>query len=394
VTTFTVPPPLGGDPATITLFATKYGKIAAALVSAADELRSLANSDVSVGKSITAVKERALGAQSDTLKVAAHYSGASSTYATYAVSLRDAQQKAQSARQMILGFEADAMRHQQHHDSLVAEAQTGLASQETADALNLANSQLATFKSDYANAMSVYAGAVEDKRVAVQTAISQLADAAQVAGLVDSVFDVIKEGLHDLYQLAQKYLAPLLVKIRAVLKLIQAVLDTLSFIASFIPIPIVKVVLAAAALAVSSLALQCSIVLFLLGKGTASQIIGDAIDMATSVLAVVTPAAKVVGSLMKGALEDAGKDAVKSVATNVLGTDMDSALALTATLPDPFVDSTAPPWGESPVAGEQTVGSSDFKDELVRDFYKGLPGVNIISAYQDNIVPAFSGTGS
>jgi hypothetical protein len=411
MSTFTIPDPLAGDPDTLARFAAKYHSISEALKSAAAELATLANTDMTISLAIDEVRSKASAAQADTLNVALHYGGASTTYATYASKLKDAQSRADHARATIAGFKGSADHAKQARDSVVDQTAFMLPNQQTADDLQAANAEFARYQNDYHSAMAIYNQAVSDKATAVRDAIAQLEDAAKAAGLTDSNFEAFKAQLRDAYEWAKKYLAPLLEKIRAVLKVVKDIVDLIAVVASVLKIPQFAFVVAMVDLAVSELVFNCTAVLFFLGAASAGDVISAGLDMAVSVLAVI-PAGQAAGVFIKSAVKEAfqskvltsvGNDLVNDgpgFAKDVLGTDSDALGGGNYTLPDPFVDVTSAPWGAQadPPSSETP---QQFGGSLLFDGVKAIPVVgsaigDISSLVTDigDLKQVFSGTGS
>lgn len=407
MSTFTIPDPLDGDPDTLARFAAKYRSISEALTSAASELGKLANTDLTVSLAIDEVKTKASAAQADTLKVASHYGGASSTYATYAAKLKDAQTRANHARAMIAGFKGSADHAKQARDSVVDQTKFTLPTQQSADDLLAANAIVARYQSDYNAAMGIYHQAVSDKEAAVRDAIAQLEDAAKVAGLTDSFFEASKAKGRDIYEWAKKNLAPLLEKLRAVLKVIKDIVDMVAVVASVLKIPQLMFVVAMVDVAVSELIYNCTVVLFILGSASVADVISSGLDLALSALAVI-PAGQAAGKAIKKAAKetllskigDKVLDKLPDVSKDVLGTDANAAGFDDMKLSDPFVDVTSPPWG-APAQVTVQESPQQFGGSLLMDGVQSVPVVgelfgDAVSLGTDanDMQQAFSATGS
>ena len=405
--TFTIPEPIAGDPELLSGFAAKYQKIAEALKSAAGELAKLANADMIVSLAINEVRAKANSAQADTLKVAQHYGGAASTYASYAAKLRDIQTRANHARATIAGFKGSADHAKKLRDAVVDQTKFLLPNQQTADDLQAANAQLAQYQNDYSRAMTMYSQAVADKAEAVHEAITKLEDATKVAGLTDSGWQAARAKARDLYEWSKTNLAPLLEKLRAVLKVIKDVVDIIAVIAAALKVnPKILGVIIAVDVGLSEYILNITVVLFFLGDASASDVISAVLDLAVVAL-VVIPGGKAAGKVIKSKLlTTIGEKVLKdgpSVAKDVLGTDANALGLGDVRFSDPFIDVTSPPWTApvKPLSSETPQDPKQFAGSLVFDGVKAVPIVGgLIGGFADLVKDVkemqrtFSGTGS
>ncbi|MEP6481211.1 MAG: hypothetical protein ABJA94_04300 [Rhodoglobus sp.] len=303
-----VPGPISGDPELIRRFATNYTATAEALRDAAKELRALANDSITISLAVDQVRDKANEAYSDTLKVAERYEGAGATYFAYQSALSAAQTHAQNAIHYIITNNDNARYWRRHQKELQLEV---LVDPSKATDLVAANTKVNHYTSEYHQAIGQYNTAVEDKRRAVLQAVAGLNEASQRAGLNDNFFEAVQGAGEVLYDLAQKYLTPILQKLRAVLEIIKSIVDIISLIVTILAIFVPVLAPLAAALAIASIALSvgillCSLALFSLGKETLGRVLGDTINVAASIIT-----AKMGGAFKPGALTGFGASMAK-----------------------------------------------------------------------------------
>jgi hypothetical protein len=422
MSTFTIPEPIAGDPDSLIGFAAKYKQISAALQSAANELSTLANVDITVSLAVDGIRSRASDAYVEIIMVSQRYGGAAATYATYASKLRDAQHSANSARATIAGLKGSADHAKQTRDALIDQAKFTLPNQQTADDLSRANSALAPYQSEYATAMHQYNQAVSDKAVAVSAAIAQLEDAQKMAGRTDNFFEAGAAKAREAYDWAKKNLTPYLKAIRAMAKVLASIIDVIAMFVSIVN-PVVGRAIAGLSLALSALALLCSLSLYALGEGSIGAVIADSIGVAAAALNVLFPGALGVAKkammmpLAKQGLRDFSKAAVnklgvpvtekivkkvvgdlarparRALMANVLGTAAQAIPGSGATIPDATADVTSDSWkAEAPLTGAQDVATAGIKDVVSAM----LPGADIVFGITDDggLISSLSATGS
>lgn len=393
---FPIPEPLTGDPDTLSEFARKYHNLSEALKSAAAELATLANADITVSLAVDKIRAKAGDAYVDTMKVSQRYEDAASTYSTYAAKLRDAQQKAERARATVAGFKGSADHATKAREAIISQAMFSLPNQQTADDLNQANAALEPYNTEYAAAMQQYNLAVAEKADAVSAAISQLDDADKSSGLKDTVWQGIQAQARDAYDWLKANMTPLLKAIRAVAKIIASILDVVAFFVSIVN-PVVGRAIAAVSLALNALALLCSTILFLTGGGSIGDVIADTIGVAVAAIGVLLPlggAKSLLSPVTKKVAVDLGKDAGMDVAGNVAGTFVKALPGSSATYPDSKLDVTSRSWNEPPAAPMTSI--EDGAGAGLEDIVQALPGADIVLSGKDlfDVVGSFSGTGS
>jgi len=284
-----VPASLPGTPSTIASFADRYGRMAEALNEAVKELRILANENVSISLAVDEVRARAEESIDVTRRVALRYEGAGNTLNAYQASLAAAQAKANAARSTISSNNPRAAYWRNEEDRLTREILFNGSDPTLAADLLEASKWVAHYDGEFSDAMAKYHAAEADRDAAVNHAIAGLNDASEAAGLNDNFFEAI-EGVFDvLYDLAQKYLAPLIEILRTAMEIVKQIVDILALIVSILAIFIPVLAPLAAALTVISLVLGalillCSLVLFALGKETIGRVIGDAINFAAGLI--------------------------------------------------------------------------------------------------------------
>jgi hypothetical protein len=298
-----VPSAFAGDPGLIERFARNYSSTADALRHAATELRALANDNVTISLAVDKVRDRADGAYLDTIKVAERYEGAAETYHAYQSALSAAQTQANAARTQVAHNNDNARYWRRQQRELQLEV---LTDPSKATELVTANHEVSHYDAEFHRAMHQYNIAVEDKRRAVVAAMAGLDDAATLAGLNDNLFEAAIGVAEVLYDLAQKYLTPILQRLRAVLEIIKSIVDIISLIVSIASIFLPLLAPLAAALALASMALSvaillCSLTLMALGKETIGRVLGDVINVAASVVS-----AKLAGAFKPRALSGLG----------------------------------------------------------------------------------------
>jgi len=285
----TVPATLPGNPELIAQFAARYDRMAEALNQAVEELTNLANEGVSISLAVDEVRDRAQESISTTRKVAIRYEGASQTLNSYQSALGDAIQSANAARDTINTNNPSAGYWRRRERDLELQRLVDPTNNTLIEDLQEANRWVTEYDNDYLSAIQAYNNAVTARDNAVNSAIAGLNDAAESAGLNDNFWEAI-EGTYDaFYDLAQKYLAPLVEILRDVLEVLKKIVDILALIVTVLAIFIPVLAPLAAALTVISLVLAaaillCSLVLFALGKETLGRVIGDVIDLAVGVI--------------------------------------------------------------------------------------------------------------
>lgn len=284
-----VPAPIPGNPGLIAEFADRYDRMAEALNQAVEELSNLANEGVSISLAVDEVRDRAQESISTTRKVAVRYQGASQTLNSYQAALSDAISSANGARDTISGNNPMAGYWRRQERELEDQLRLDPSNNTVIDDLKEANRWVTEYDNQYLTAMQTYNSAVQARDNAVNTAIAGLDDAAESAGLNDSFWEGIEGTFDALYDLAQKYLAPLVEILRDVLEILKKIVDILALIVTILAIFIPVLAPLAAALTVISLVLAaaillCSLVLFALGKETLGRVIGDVIDLAVGVI--------------------------------------------------------------------------------------------------------------
>lgn len=285
-----IPPSLDGDPDGIERFARSYAATAEALRDATSELRALASESVTISLAVDEVRSHAEDARGQTDKVATRYQGAADAYFAYRSRLASAQSRAEAARAAMMATNSGTAQYWVNRQSdLRSQAMFGGGSEELLHDLTEANRRVDELVAEYNSALGEYNAAVEDKRTAVAMAMAALDDAADAAGLNDSFWEAVAGAFQQLYELAQKYLAPLIEKLREVLELLKSIVDLISLIVTVIALFVPALAPLAAALTVISIALSaaillCSVALFALGRESLGRVIGDTIGLVTSIV--------------------------------------------------------------------------------------------------------------
>lgn len=290
----TVPPPMPGNPGLIAQFAQRYDRMADALYEAVDELRALANEGVSISLAIDEVRDRAEDAIGVTRKVAIRYEGASNTLNSYQDALGDAITTSGSARTTIINNNPNAGYWRRREVALRAQLLLDPSNTTLADDLREATDWVREYNDAYQTAITSYNGAAQARDNAVNSAIAGLDDAAQLAGLNDDFWEGIAGAVDAFYDLAQKYLAPIIKILREVFEFIKQIVDVLALIVGILAIFIPVLAPIAGALALASIALSlaillCSLALFALGKETLGRVLGDVLNLAITVVTSIGP---------------------------------------------------------------------------------------------------------
>lgn len=283
-----IPASIPGDPETVRRFAETYRNTAEALRDAANELLTLANENVTIGKAVDEVRDKASEVQAATLKVATRYDGAADAYFVYRQDLTDAQAKAETARNQISGDNSTDTYWRNRKRTLMLEVLV-TPTPEKVDDLKEATDRVAQLDADHAGAQTMYDQAVQDAYDAATRAMSALDDAASAAGLNDGFWEAVVGGLQELYELAQKYLAPVIERLRTMLEVLKSIVDILALIVSVLSVFLPFLAPLAAALTLVGLALSaaillCSLALVVLGRESVGRLLSDAIGLATSVI--------------------------------------------------------------------------------------------------------------
>jgi hypothetical protein len=307
-----IPTPLDGDPDSIADHARVYKATALRLKNAADDLRDLTDDATFVSLAVDEVRLKALDARTATESVHVRYDGAADTMAQYAVDLRAAQDRANSAISTYMGADGEQSAASRLADDLEESVKTDNGqTPNLVDDFLQAKRALERFAASTAAALAEYNAAVQDKMDAVNRAINGLKDAADSSDLNDGFFEAIGGAFQGAYEWAQENLTPLLEVLHDVLDVINKIVSVLAFIvtiaAIFIPVlaPL-ALGLQIASLALSALILTCSLALVFLGKGSLGDVIGETIGLVAS--AVLFGA----GPGIKGAIAVAGRPAASA----------------------------------------------------------------------------------
>lgn len=285
-----IPTPLSGDPETVAAWALRYQQTAEKLKRAANDLRDLTDDETFVSLAVDEISLKALDARSSTEKVSLRYDGAGNAFAAYASELRAAQVRAENAIRAFHNADGSAGTAGRRRDDL--ENQVAADNGQTPGLVDELLSAVRAFNNwaqESASALGEYHAAVEDKRQAVNRAIAALDDAADDSGLNDNFFEAIGGHFQQIYELAQKHLAPILAALHEVLSGLADILGkitlVLSVLAVFLPVlaPLAAA-MTAVSLVVSGLVLLCSLALFALGKASLGQLLGDAISFAAGAI--------------------------------------------------------------------------------------------------------------
>ena len=318
-----VPALLPGDAALAGRFGVRYNQTADSLRDAAKGLLALANESITISLAVEEVRTKANEVYSDTLKVATRYDVAGDALNSYSNALGNAQAAAASARSTIITNNANAHYWRQHKRELELEIGFGGASATQAADLVTATRHVNDYAGIYHTAINNYHTAEEDRRQAIVNAIHGLDDAEQSAGLQDNFFEAIGGAAQQLYELAQKYLAPLIEQLRGILEIIKSIVDILSLIVTILALFIPALAPLAALLALVSIGLSlaiflCSAALVFLGKETMGRLLSDAINVVASVVT-----AKLGGAFKPGALTGLAAIGTKAAwASGVEGTKL------------------------------------------------------------------------
>lgn len=194
-----------GEPAVVASGANELDQVAATLLRLASTLDMVANEDVTIGKSVDAIRERTTAAADSLRDAHPRYDETAGALHDYAIALRDVQDRADSARSTI-DAEADSIRYYQREIWEMESRDIMLAvtipdpAQATADAKRLAwlRSQLAAHQSAQSAAQSSLDLAVADWHSAAATAVARISPV--LGHLNDSLLDHLSsfvDGLGD-----------------------------------------------------------------------------------------------------------------------------------------------------------------------------------------------------
>jgi hypothetical protein len=289
-----VPAALPGNPGLIKQFADRYDRMSEALNAAVEELSNLANEGVSISLAVDEVRERAQESIGVTRKVAVRYQGASQTLNSYQDALDDAIQSAAAARNTISTNNPSAGYWRRRERDLELQRLIDPTNNTLIEDLKEANRWVTEYDNEYLSAIQSYNAAVTARDNAVNAAIAGLDSAADRADLNDGFWERIEGAFDALYDLAQKYLAPVLKIIREALEFIKQIVDVLALIVSILAIFIPVLAPLAGALALASILLSvavllCSLALFALGKESLGRVLSDVFNVAISVVTSIGP---------------------------------------------------------------------------------------------------------
>jgi hypothetical protein len=307
-----IPTPLDGDPDSIADHARVYKATALRLKNAADDLRDLTDDATFVSLAVDEVRLKALDARTATESVHVRYDGAADAMSQYAIDLRAAQDRANSAISTYMGADGEQSAASRLADDLEESVKTDNGqTPNLVDDFLQAKRALERFAASTAAALTEYNAAVQDKMDAVNRAINALKDAADTSGLNDGFFEAIGGAFQKAYEWAQENLAPILEVLHDVLAQIGEILDVISFILTLAAIvfPVLAPLAAAVrvvALAVSIAVLACSVALLLLGKGSLGNLMAETLGLAAGALVGAA------GKGVKGAIAVAGRPAASA----------------------------------------------------------------------------------
>ncbi len=284
-----IPDEIPGNPETVSSFAKAFSTTAEALREAAAELSNLANDDITISEAVDEVRSKAGDASGDTERVAVRYQGAAETFSAYAGALSDAHANGNGARTQIISNNDNGRYWRHRQNQLRDQAMWGNTDPELLADLEEANRQANHYDSQYTTYLAQYNAAVSSWETAVNDAVNGLRDAESDSNLNDGFWDGVLGDLQLLWELASKYLGPVLEILRDVLEILKKIVDVLALIvtvlALFIP------VLAPLAAALSALAVilsvaifACSALLFLMGRESLGRVLADGISALTSVI--------------------------------------------------------------------------------------------------------------
>lgn len=285
----TVPADIHADPHQVGTAARELSATGQALRDAARRLRTLANDDLTVSLAIDEVRERARDTVTTVDKVAGRYEDAGSALATYRTKLDDALGRLRAARDTV-DTNNDNSRYVRHRRwELERELRQGTIDSDGSTELITVTRRSNEYENSSVSAQARATTAREDIRTAALVAAAALDDAAETAGLNDGFWDAVGGVFQVVYEWAQENLGPILEIIRDVLKVLKSILDIICLIVTILSIFIpILAPLAAALTAVSlilgGLILLCSLVLFALGRLSAGELLGDAIDFAAGII--------------------------------------------------------------------------------------------------------------
>ena len=284
-----IPADVHANPQQVGVAASELSATGEALRDAARRLRTLANNDLTVSLAVDEVRERARETVTTVDKVAGRYEDAGAALATYRSKLDDALGRLRAARAKI-DSNNDESRWQRHRRwELERELQRGTIDPDGSAELVRLTRTTNQFENSSATQQSYASNAREDIRTAALVAAGALDDAAETAGLNDGFWDAVSGAFQAAYEWSQENLGPILEIIRDVLKVLKSILDVICLIVTILSIFIpILAPLAAALTAVSlilgGLILLCSLCLFALGRLSAGQLLGDAIDFAAGLI--------------------------------------------------------------------------------------------------------------
>lgn len=301
-----VPAEIPGDPDTVSRFATAFSNTADALRDAAQELRNLANENITISLAVDEVRSKADDVAGDTGKVAERYQGAGDTFSSYASALASARGTGNGARANIVSNNDDARYWRHRERDLREQVAFGSTDAEVLEDLQEATRKVNHYDGLFATYIGRYGSAVDDRDSAVTAAINGLADAESAAGLNDGFFDGLLGDLQQLWALISEYLGPIIEVLKQALEILKQIVDILALIVSilaiFLPF-LAPLALALTALgAILAIAIfACSALLFLMGRQSLGQLISDGITMVVSVVTAKLGGGTLFGNLKGGA---------------------------------------------------------------------------------------------
>ena len=320
-----VPGTIDGDPSTVQRFANQFSTTSSALRDAARELRNLANENITISLAVDEVRENAGAIADDTDRVAERYEGAASTFSSYASALEAARSAGNGARTHIVSNNASGRYWRHRERDLRQQVQWGSTDAEVLEDLQEATRRANHYDAQYATYLGQYQAAIEDREQAVTAAINGLANAEAASGLNDGFWDGIAGDFQMLWELASKYLGPILEGLRDVLEVLKQILDVITLIVALLSIicpalgPLALGLAAVSALLAVAI-FACSLLLFAMGRETIGRVLSDGLSAAASVLLAVAGGGGLFGSI-KGMFSgfSAGAGAATSTVTARLG---------------------------------------------------------------------------
>jgi len=280
---------LPGDAALLAGNARLYKTISESLSQASRDLQSVANDSVFISLAVDEIREEATQAGNDAHQIYVRYSGTASALADYAVQLRAAQDRADSAIRAHSLADADRIDwvvRREYYEDMAKEPGEDIEAWKRLE--RGAQEEVDSARDRAESAIYEYNAAVEDRDRAAEAAAARIADAQTKSHLNNTLIDEIRGRWEDFKKWSDTYLVPILEAIRDVCDKMSEIVGTVALVLtflSFLPfVGLVAAALAGLAKALSTAALLATVLLVLMGKQSVTDLFKKLIGIAVGKL--------------------------------------------------------------------------------------------------------------